>query len=44
MSSAALWVTLAAVLALVTVPGMLALAPRLPKSALVTDGAERSTT
>ncbi|MER5531810.1 MFS transporter [Streptomyces sp. NPDC002677] len=43
VSSAAPWVTLA-VLALVTVPGMLALAPRLPKSALATGGAERSTT
>ncbi|MEU9167141.1 MFS transporter [Streptomyces sp. NPDC048420] len=37
VSSAAPWIALAA-LALVTVPGMLALAPRLPQSALVTGG------
>ncbi|MFE2065690.1 MFS transporter [Streptomyces sp. NPDC059467] len=41
MSSAAPWVTLAA-LALATVPGMLALAPRLPHAALTTGAAGRS--
>ncbi|WP_328785546.1 hypothetical protein OHT68_48185 [Streptomyces canus] len=41
LSSAARWIALAA-LALVTVPGMLALAPRLPKSALTTGEAGRS--
>jgi MFS family permease len=41
ISSAAPWAALAA-LALVTVPGMLALAPRLPQAALRADGAGRS--
>jgi MFS family permease len=41
VSSAAPWLALA-VLALVTVPGMLALAPRLPQSALATGRAGRS--
>ncbi|WP_019073870.1 MFS transporter [Streptomyces hokutonensis] len=41
LSSAAPWATLAA-LALLTVPGMLALAPRLPRAALATGGAGRS--
>ncbi|WP_181139223.1 MFS transporter [Streptomyces sp. Ru72] len=43
MSSAAPWAALA-VLALVTVPGMLALAPRLPQSALAAGGAGRAGT
>ncbi|MCI3274864.1 MFS transporter [Streptomyces sp. 7R015] len=43
VSSAAPWAILAA-LALVTVPGMLVLAPRLPESALVAGGAGRSRT
>ncbi|WP_316771237.1 MFS transporter [Streptomyces sasae] len=41
MSSAAPWITLAA-LALATVPGMLALAPRLPHAASATGAAGRS--
>ncbi|WP_406457000.1 MFS transporter [Streptomyces sp. NBC_01622] len=40
LSSAAPWAVLAA-LALLTVPGMLALAPRLPRAARATDGAGR---